>query len=165
MALNKLRKSIVVSVVKLFRMKRGLLIQERKRKVTLDDVCDNLPQVIERVNAIQGPQVKFDPKRCCYGLYADRDYDEGELVTLYGGVKYSGERSGDYVSKIGKHGNLHIDGHYGFTQSEKGRWINESNRCRNHVNVELGRSIRTTQDVKRGDQFFADYGDEYARTY
>lgn len=70
---------------------------------------------------------------------------------------------GDYVAKASS--DLHIDGRVGFSLTAKGRWINESDRKRKIVNVELGRVVRATRNIKAGEWLFADYGEEYERDY
>lgn len=131
-----------------------------------DDVRTRLGYIIELSNSLGGPQIKKDKIRG-WGLYADRDYKKGENVTKYGGVKAPRDAAGDYTAVSGKGSYLKfINGEYGFNiYSERGRWINEYDNQRGKVNVILGENIRTTTDVKKGDQFFADYGNEYVRAY
>lgn len=118
--------------------------------------------VIRLVNEMPGPQVKWDTHRKCYGLRSDRPYRKGELVTTYGGTMSVREIAGDYVAKASE---VYIDGESGFRLSQKGRWINESDRDRTSVNVSLGRNIRATRDIAEGEWLFADYGPDYIRSY
>jgi len=137
----------------------------RQRKIE-SDVTENdlndIPSLVKRVNQIDGPKVEWDNERNCYGLKADRMYKKGKLVTTYGGIKYLKEVHGDYVVKANE---IHIDGRFGFKLSEKGRWINESDRDRKIVNVTLGRDIRATRIIQPGEWIFADYGPDYVRNY
>lgn len=99
-----------------------------------------------------------------YGLRADRDYRVGERVTTYNGhksVKRADQR-GDYVAESG---DIVIDSLFDFLPTEKGRWINESDRERSLVNVNLARTVRATQKISAGEWIFADYGDAYQRLY
>jgi hypothetical protein len=130
--------------------------------VTEDDL-KNISDLVRRCNEIDGPSVEWDHERGCYGLRARRNYARGEIVTTYGGKKYTREVEGDYVAKASS--DLHIDGRVGFKLSEKGRWINEYDRDRIIVNVTLGRNVRATMDIAAGDWIFTDYGPEYERTY
>lgn len=43
--------------------------------------------------------------------------------------------------------------------------INESDSSRTEVNVKLGRDVIVVKAVKKGEQFFADYGVDYVREY
>lgn len=141
-------------------------------EVSIYDV--STPHRLERLVALsnavsasrRNPLVKWDNDRNGYGLFATRDYAAGEKVTEYYGARMpvrDGTR-GDYMALLGK--DVMINGLYGFKLGkEQGRWINESDSSRTIVNVELGRIVRTTQAVSRGEQFFADYGDEYDRDY
>jgi hypothetical protein len=99
-----------------------------------------------------------------HGLFADRDYHPGEVITTYGGrLVYGQHVQGDYVAYCGN--NTNSDGSDGFQLSEKGRWINESDRDRTIVNATLGRTIRAQHHVKQGQEIFVDYGEQYQRSY
>jgi hypothetical protein len=142
---------------------RSLLVRIANYVVTESDIQDRLADVVELSNAIGGPQIVFDMFRNCYGLFADRDYKPRHaLVTKYGGKKHHSVFDGDYSAKLG---NLYIDGKHSFKIAEKGRWINEFDSSGTFANVELGREIRTRSEIKSGEQFFADYGREYQRSY
>lgn len=130
--------------------------------VTREDIEYRLKDTIERCNAFPGPRVEWDTQRGCYGLRSDKDYKEGQRVTSYSGVKTVKRVDGDYVAKSGE---VYINGHHGFKPSQKGRWINESDRTRQVVNVCLARVVRATRDLKAGEWMFADYGPEYTRFY
>ncbi len=135
--------------------------------VTKPDITARLHKIIELSNALGGPQIKYDPKRG-YGLFADKIYEKGCRVTKYGGILIRKKRGdpdpeGDYMGKRGD--GAFINGEYGFLLLEKGRWINEKNASRSKVNVKLGTAITTTIRIEKGEQFFADYGDEYIRDY
>lgn len=139
-----------------------------KRKRYKDDVVskeelqDNHARVVQRINELPGPVVAWDLERKCHGLKARKNYSKGEKVTEYGGTLSAKAINGDYVAKSGE---VFIDGECGFKLSQKGRWINESDRERRVVNVKLGRTVRAVCDITNGEWFFADYGAEYERTY
>jgi len=117
--------------------------------------------LINLVNELDGPAVEWDEQRNCYGLKARQHYKRGALVTTYGGAQSVTEISGDYVAK----GGVYVDGRIGFKLSQKGRWINESDRERTTINVTLGLNVRAAQDIAQGEWLFADYGPDYQRTY
>lgn len=135
-----------------FRVTRQIMLLQEDRLVKLIALLGN------------GPIVQWDPDRCCWGLFADRDYAKGEKVTEYGGEKSLNEVNGPYVAKVGR--DIYIDGYSGFLLGvERGRWINEYDAKREFVNVELARVIHTTRPVAKGEQFFGDYGPDYERHY
>lgn len=74
--------------------------------------------LVSQSNAIGGTVIAWDSDRMCYGLKAERRYLKGDIVTTYGGRKYSKEVEGDYVAKAAS--DVHIDGRVGFHLSEKG---------------------------------------------
>jgi len=141
-------------------------------RVSEKDLADplRLKEVIFFANSIGGPQIRFDEEGGRgYGLFAERDYLKGEKVTGYGGAACPKGSAGDYVAVFqGPEGRC-IDGRYGFRLDEKGRWVNEySSDVKEreiHTNVRFGTSIRTTRIVEKGEQFFADYGEDYQRRY
>jgi hypothetical protein len=114
------------------------------------------------VNRQPGPEVAWDDDRQCYGLRTRQSYRKGEAITEYGGRKSVKELHGDYVVKSGE---LYIDGQYDFKVSQKGRWINESDRDRTIVNVVLGRIVRAACDIPEDAWLFADYGPDFVRNY
>ena len=120
---------------------RSFSVKLARCKVTLADIEQNLHTVILLSNELGGPQVLYDSERQCFGLFADRDYRAGELVTTYGGKEWNLECSGDYVASVNER--RHIDGLHDFELQQKARWINEFNSERSIVNVKLGLSIRT----------------------
>ena len=142
-------------------MNRATLVKWRNHVTTRENMMLEPERMVRLTNALEGPQIKFDKDRRGFGLFAERDYKEGEKVTEYGGIISLGEQAGDYVAKMG---DVHVNGEYGFVLGkEQGRWINEFDRERSFVNVELGRTVKTTRPVNAGEQFFGDYGNEYNR--
>lgn len=139
--------------------RRGAFEDDIITEAVLESDYDN---VIERVNAVPGPKVAWDSERGCHGLKADRHYGRGEIVTTYGGRRSIREIAGDYVARCSEE---YVDARIDFRLSQKGRWINESDRDRTHVNVRLGRTIRATRTITEGEWLFTDYGNDYARTY
>jgi len=168
---NTLKIEVAETYVKNRRMserlraqKRTLSMLEKNVKVPFEWATTNVEQLVEAVNLFSGPKVKRDPIRG-WGLFADRDYKRGELITLFGGnIIYSAaEVQGDYVARCSE---FYIDGFYGFRLgTEKGRWINEFNSEVTFINCSLGREIRAVVDVEEGDQFFCNYGKHYVRKY
>ena len=118
--------------------------------------------IAEAANVHPGPEVAWDDDRQCYGLRTRQSYRKGQAITEYGGRKSIKPVSGDYVAKSGE---LYIDGQYDFKVSQKGRWINESDRDRTIVNVRLGRIVRAECDIPEGKWLFADYGPDFVRNY
>ena len=146
------------------RISRQLLISLQKYIVTLEDITNRITEVIFLSNVLGGPQIMKDPVRG-WGLFADKDYKSGKNITCYGGIRVPRDSEGDYVAATGT-GRPFIDGKYGFNiYTERGRWINESDATRSIVNVILGERVVVVKDVKKGEQLFADYGDEYERSY
>lgn len=121
-----------------------------------------IAHAIIAVNRQPGPEVAWDSDRQCYGLRARQPYRKGDAITEYGGRRSLRELRGDYVVKSGE---LYIDGQYDFKVTQKGRWINESDRDRTIVNVRLGRTVRAACDIDEGAWLFADYGPEFQRNY
>lgn len=118
--------------------------------------------IIEEHNKYDGPKIVRDGIRG-WGLQADRFYRKGEVITEYGGKRYARPICGDYVAKIAS--DCYVDAEHEFKPWEKGRWINESSSQREYVNVKLGRQVRALCDINKGDMLYADYGNEYERTY
>lgn len=110
-----------------WKLPHHVVVRVEKYVVTRDDVVEHLPTVVQLSNEIGGPQVRYDKKRGCYGLTADRDYGAGEVVTEYGGST-------------------------GFELKQKGRWIVTQSKC---ANVRVARKVRTLVPVSKGDWFFA----------
>lgn len=148
---------------RLKQQKRALTMMEQDVVVPSKWVIYDIEGLVNAVNAFKGPKVKKDRIRG-YGLFADRDYQPGELVTKYGGrtVYNTVHLRGDYVAKASE---FYIDGFDGFRLSERGRWINEFDSERTFVNCSLGRDIRAIVLVKEGEQFFCNYGNDYERNY
>lgn len=146
-------------------MKRADLVKWRRFLVTREHILLQEDRIVKLISALgDGPIVRWDPERACWGLFADRNYAKGEKVTEYGGEKYLGEVAGPYVAKVGR--DLYVDGYSGFLLGvQRGRWINEYDTVRSFVNVELARVIHTTRPVAKGEQFFGDYGLDYQRHY
>lgn len=147
---------------RLSQQKRALAMLEKDVIVPAKWVINEKERLVDAINVFKGPKVQKDRVRG-YGLFADRDYEAGEIITRFGGrVIYGGNISGDYVAKCSE---FYIDGFDGFRLSERGRWINEFDRERSFVNCSLGREIRAIVPVKKGEQFFCNYGNDYARKY
>jgi hypothetical protein len=145
-------------------MKRADKLKWSRLIVTRDLILLQEDRLVKIINALgDGPLVRWDPERGGWGLFAEKKYEEGEKVTEYGGTISTYEVAGPYVALMG---DIHVDGFCGFRLGiQRGRWINEYDRERSHVNTELGRIVRTTRTVEKGEQFFADYGNEYERHY
>lgn len=147
---------------------RGELNKLNNHVVCDLDIQKRLTTVIYNTNLLPGPVVEWDVMRNCYGLRADRFYRVGETITHYGGKIHfdpKGRMRGDYLAALGKSGSV-VDGYSGFKLWEKGRWINESDRERKVVNVEITRiKVVALCDILQGEWIFADYGEEYERSY
>jgi hypothetical protein len=116
-----------------------------------------------------------------YGLFAHRDLFGGSsenptFVTAYGGVRVTDpDANGDYLLAVNPDGRNFVayNSLVGFKFGEKGRWINtyqyEGKRA-GDLNVKavfnygghaVAFFVRPGKTVKRGEQFFWDYGKEY----
>lgn len=107
-----------------------------------------------------------------FGLFATRDYDQGDFVTRYGGVEITEEdhiknhHRSEYVIRT-RSGAL-IDAVVVLHPlKEKGRWINDARGTKflnNCFWYERNRGllfVLTLSPVKMGEEFFIDYGDKY----
>lgn len=110
------------------------------------------------------------------GLFAERDYAENELVTLYGGKRSDEEINGSYVIKVHpyKKKAFYLDGenpNYFKEPEELGRYINESISRRNvdfrfnNRTYKVEVRVRPGHKVYKGEEFFWNYGNEYQRDY
>lgn len=137
-----------------------------------DDCYASLDEIIECANEF-GPIIKdCESEVMGKGLFAEKDYEEGQKVTCYSGEKVYGARaSGDYYLKVNERWG--IDAEFKFNIYHKGRWINENPIDPRDQNVELKRKgdhgdrlvFVTTRPVKKGEQFFWYYGVDYKRTW
>jgi hypothetical protein len=147
-------------------LSRSRFLIQSQYVATKNDVEFNLSAIVAMSNELGGPLVGICPRRG-YGLFANRAYAKGELITEYGGVIYSGEVGGDYAARI--NADSHIDGHHGFKLREKGRWINEFSgdpeERAEKANATLGLAIRASRYIENGQQIFVDYGGDYVRDY
>ena len=127
------------------------------------------------------------------GLFALRDFDDGEFVCLYTGILRSekefkeaidaGETDGNYVFVLqesewltGDGTRMLIDG-YDPDRSSAARYINHSIRRQNCAFVQMYEDVsilglhleldyfavhvRTVKRIRRGDELFLDYGEDY----
>lgn len=127
--------------------------------MTSADIVARLPIVVALANLVPGPVVCRTEMRG-YGLFADRDYAAGEVLTTYEGHKTTSVR-GDYLAYCGD--GVSIDGSSGFSLQAKGRWLNEWGRDRSVVHATLGRTIRAAVPIVAGQEIFVDYGVDYDR--
>lgn len=142
---------------------------------TVDSPEELTPEVIHRINLLPGPLVLPSVGRGGYGLFAERDYEPREFITRYEGIHGGPHAEGPYVV-YNSYTRETVDGAYGFPLLAKGRWINEyaadTRQRRAHVNCRLeyhpeGRYIyfRTIgRVVRKGEEFFWDYGRDYDRS-
>lgn len=111
---------------------------------------DNLESIVERANRIKGPIVKKVNDVVGYGLFADRDYEQGEKVTQYGGIQVPKNSSGSYIIQGLSYS---YNAEFIFNLKDKGRWINDSKM---NMNVDLKRKdlwFLTIKPVKKGEEF------------
>lgn len=112
-----------------------------------------------------------------FGLFAEKDYHVDDFVTWYGGVHFPKD-SLDLLSptslyKIRSSDGSTWDSAVVFDSTrERGRWINdhvrgfEESHPYNTKFMDTGSSgmgifIRAIREVKKGEEFVIDYGDEY----
>ncbi len=98
------------------------------------------------------------------GLFADKDYARNDFVTYYSGRVFNTAIEGDRVLQINKR--TWIDGSGPCTSKDApGDFLNHKLPSNTRFVVSshpLGLvTIRTTKAVKKGDEFFIDYGREY----
>lgn len=121
------------------------------------------------------PRVKPSPVHG-FGLFAEKDYLEGEFVTMYGGLwiedgfisKDSIIQASAYFLKD-QHGDVWDAALNLNPLNEKGRWVNDILGTDKEYNTEFVSAynrgvspwLRTTRPVKEGEEFFVPYGEEY----
>lgn len=154
--------------------------QRRRRfdpqhKISEADMRDLLDAVVETVNRTPGPRLaKVEGKG--YGLFAEKSYKAGEVVTVYGGKWVAPGVTGPYVIEFAP--NRIINGAYGFYPDEKGRWINDPQTRRSQTpdelmaleNVNVLRNGRTvymiaTRPIDEGEELLWYYGEDYDRDW
>ena len=134
--------------------------------------------VIERINALPGPKVKFVNPIVGFGLFADRDYQPGEFVAFYGGIKKKKTQGdGPYVVEGRSYA---YDAEHKFDIRDKGRWVNENPVNERDYNVDMmfrtweknlpkfkGKRLFfvTKKKVPKGTEFFWWYGTKYDRPW
>lgn len=118
----------------------------------------------------RGPSVqKSNLKKAGNGLFADKDYGKGAVVTKYGGALLSDsqvKRSASKYVMTDDHGKHHDSRLVSNPDKEKGRWINDPKGSSHEPNVEAittnsGILIKTKRAIKSGEEFYLDYGDRY----
>jgi hypothetical protein len=134
-------------------------------RVGADEVRNNLDSVVALVNTTPGPRVLKTPGKG-YGLFAERPYQVGECVAVYGGPRVA-YRDGDYVVQVSP--SIYIDGYAGFLPTEKGRWINDD--VKQNTNVELKKRhgknpcFYATRPIALGEEILWWYGPGYHRPW
>jgi hypothetical protein len=134
-------------------------------------------------NKVGGPIIsKSTIQGVGFGLFADKNYKKKEIITIYGGRLYYEVVDGEYVFRLQEDPPIYVDGGTDFHPSEKGRWINhgydENNITSDEnmapiyklANVEFYMSnkngfpicyVRALRNIKKGEEFFVDYGPLY----
>lgn len=148
-------------------LKQHLALREITAKKT-----DDLREIVFLANLTPGPVI-LPTRTRGYGLFADREYEGGEIVTMYGGDKVTGETEGDYVLYNQVTG-VTTDGRYGYKLGEKGRWINEysrktrdRNKHKNVVFISTKRGIGVKaigRVIPFATELFLNYGADYNRS-
>jgi hypothetical protein len=140
------------------------------------------PEAVEMANAAGGPQIRMTEDGRGYGLFAQREYEEGEFVTYYDGVSVILPTAADAEEYALKHGNAYsliinanrngfmfIDGEKLFHLTNKGRFVNESQRGQNvdmvYSAAQRAPKFITTRRVYKGEEFLWFYGDGYDRSH
>ena len=141
-------------------------------------------KLAELGNSVGGPQIKKTTIKGLegYGLFAERNYKKGEIITIYGGKLHYKMIQGDYVFRLCEKTPLYVDGEYDFHPTEKGRWLNHGTENKKDVlggaldhskpsaNTEFDLSkkngvpicyIRALRNIFKGEEFFVDYGPLY----
>lgn len=101
------------------------------------------------------------------GLFAMRDFKEGEIVTVYGGSYFINDQSPYLLTD--DYGII-WDGSHDFSETELGRWANDADYKTNFENntffetiYGLGRPpvLVASRDIKNGEEIFVSYGPRY----
>lgn len=104
-----------------------------------------------------------------FGLFAERDFIPGEIVTRYGGVFITEEDfhkfPSEYVYKC-TDGSRTDASVVMYPMDEQGRWLNDARGTLFENNCGWYESLPdlfvvTFKDVKKGEEFFINYGDQY----
>ena len=94
------------------------------------DLEDRKTAPIKDINRLSGPKVlKSNIIGAGNGLFAEMDYEKGDVVTTYEGNIIRGRVYGDYViwlHDVPKFKNYTINGELYFPLRAKGPWINEA---------------------------------------
>ena len=112
------------------------------------------------------------------GIFAARNYDKDEFVTYYSGkVTHYKPYDCTYVVKLRDRSRgklaLYVDGEYPLKKTHVGHIINHYPAGKNveltwdsskKRNPQRWIEFRTTRKVKKGEEFFWDYGEDYWRT-
>jgi hypothetical protein len=117
-----------------------------------------------------------------FGLFAEKNYKQYDLITIYGGKLYYESIDGEYVFRLRENPPLYVNGEVDFHPSEKGRWINHGYEQKNitanetmaptyklantefHLSTKKGFPIchiRALKNIKKGEELFVDYGPLY----
>lgn len=131
-----------------------------KVRTTTEDLTPNARGPIVRKSRIP---------RAGNGLFADRAYRKGAVITRYGGTLLSDaqvRRSASKYVMTDERGRHHDARLVNNPDKEKGRWINDPKDTAFSVNVEAvttrdGVLIKAKRNISAGEEFFLDYGDRY----
>ena len=141
-------------------------------------------KLAELGNSVGGPQIKMTTIKGLqgYGLFADKNYNKNEIITVYGGRLHYNMVQGDYVFRLCEKTPLYVDGEFDFHPTEKGRWLNHGSEngkdlfcgaldlSKPRANTEFYLSkkndvpicyIKAIRNIFKGEEFFVDYGPLY----
>ena len=130
-------------------------------------VCKSCYQGVLKGLKKNEPIVKPSHNNLGKGLYAEKDYEAGELVTTYEGNVLSPEdvRKMDTSYMYKPKQGLIIDGKFNFGSS-KGRYINCAPKGEEN-NVTWGKlignkvNIRAKRKIMKAEEFYINYGSQY----
>jgi endogenous inhibitor of DNA gyrase (YacG/DUF329 family) len=132
---------------------------------------DALPDVIAAANALGGPQIQFVSDEMGYGLFADKEYRKGSIVTTYDGARSRNRVDGSYVLAFPRQ-KVYIDAEKRFPLEAKGRWINDTDTETENVYMQLDTTkspivanMRALTKIAKGEQILWNYGPDYERPW
>jgi hypothetical protein len=130
------------------------------RQIDLD--CMTKEQAAALANLAQGPFVLFISDKIGYGLFADRDYKEGEFITTYGGERVNDPDVGGEYVLWNQFKGYSINAEKRFLAKEKGRWMNDAiPKTMRNAEFDENFECHATRNIRRGEELFWHYGKEY----
>lgn len=124
-------------------------------------------------SSLSGPKICPSPGKG-HGLFSEKFYKKGDLITRYGGVHYNSRNPpppsvpSEYLLYAGK--GRYIDGSQGYQPYQKGRWCNEGPYTnakaimKEPVPGKWSVWIQAITSIPPNQEIYIDYGPEYDRS-